>query len=88
MVFQDFARYFLTAGENISMGRWEHAFDTERMRRAAEQAGAAEFLERLPSGYETYLGPQFFGGSDLSGGQWQRMALARAFFRDAGTRHS
>ena len=83
VVFQDFARYFLTAGENISMGRWERAFDTEGIRSAAEQAGAAEFLERLPGGYETYLGPQFFGGSDLSGGQWQRMALARAFFRDA-----
>ena len=83
VVFQDFARYFLTAEENIAMGRWERAFDTEGIRRAAEQAGASEFLERLPGGYETYLGPQFFGGSDLSGGQWQRMALARAFFRDA-----
>ncbi len=83
VLFQDFARYFLTAEENISMGRWERAFDTEAIRRAAEQAGASEFLERLPGGYETYLGPQFFGGSDLSGGQWQRMALARAFFRDA-----
>jgi ATP-binding cassette subfamily B protein len=83
VLFQDFAHYFLTAEENIAMGRWERAFDTEGIRRAAERAGAAQFLERLPSGYETYLGPQFYGGSDLSGGQWQRVALARAFFRDA-----
>jgi ATP-binding cassette subfamily B protein len=83
VLFQDFTRYFLTANENISMGRWEQAFDAEGIRRAAEQAGASEFLEQLPGGYETYLGPQFEGGSDLSGGQWQRVALARAFFRDA-----
>ena len=83
VLFQDFVRYFLAARENISMGRWERADDHAAVRRAAAQAGCDRFLEDLPNGYETYLGPQFFGGSDLSGGQWQRVALARAFFRDA-----
>jgi ATP-binding cassette subfamily B protein len=50
---------------------------------AARQAGADDFIEKLPRGYETLLGPEFLGGVDLSVGQWQRIALARAFFRDA-----
>jgi ATP-binding cassette subfamily B protein len=83
VLFQDFLRYYLTARENITMGRSEFAHDVERMRAAAEKAGADQFLRDLPNGYETSLSPQFFGGSDLSGGQWQRLALARAFFRDA-----
>lgn len=83
VLFQDFVRYFLSARENISMGRWERAADDEAVRLAASRSGAHAFLEALPHGYATFLGPQFFGGSDLSGGQWQRVALARAFFRDA-----
>jgi len=83
VLFQDFVRYFLSARENISMGRWERAGDEAAVREAAARSGARSFVEDLPNGYETYLGPQFFGGSDLSGGQWQRVALARAFFRDA-----
>jgi ATP-binding cassette subfamily B protein len=83
VLFQDFVRYFLSARENISMGRWERAADEEAVRLAASRSGAQAFLEALPHGYDTFLGPQFFGGSDLSGGQWQRVALARAFFRDA-----
>jgi ATP-binding cassette subfamily B protein len=84
VLFQDFVHYFLTARENIELGRWERSGQGEPVAEAATRAGAAEILQRLPKGYETYLGPQFFGGSDLSGGQWQRVALARAFFRDAG----
>ena len=84
VLFQDFVKYFLPARENISMGRWERSEDEEAVRQAAARAGAQAFIEALPHGYDTYLGPQFFGGSDLSGGQWQRVALARAFFRDAG----
>ena len=83
VLFQDFVRYFLSARENISMGRWERADDNAAVRVAAARSGAAPFLEALAHGFETYLGPQFFGGTDLSGGQWQRVALARAFFRDA-----
>ncbi len=83
VLFQDFIKYFLSARENISLGRWERAGDEDAVRLAAARAGAHGFIEKLPRGYETYLGPQFFGGSDLSTGQWQRVALARAFFRDA-----
>jgi ATP-binding cassette subfamily B protein len=82
-LFQDFVHYFLSARENIAMGRWANLSDEQRVRHAARQSGADAFLEALPNGYDTYLGPQYFGGSDLSGGQWQRVALARAFFRDA-----
>ena len=57
--------------------------DREAIEAAGRQAGADGFLERLPDGYDTMLGPEFVGGTDLSVGQWQRMALARAFFREA-----
>jgi len=83
VLFQDFVHYFLSARENISIGRWERAADEAALREAAVRSGAQSFIDNLPHGYDTYLGPQFFGGSDLSGGQWQRVALARAFFRDA-----
>ena len=83
VLFQDFVRYFLSARENITMGRWERADDDAAVHKAAVRSGADQLLEALPHGYDTYLGPQFFGGSDLSGGQWQRVALARALFRDA-----
>jgi ATP-binding cassette, subfamily B, bacterial len=83
VLFQDFVRYFLSARENIAIGRWERADDDAGVRQAATRSGADKFLTSLPQGYDTYLGPQFFGGSDLSMGQWQRVALARAFFRDA-----
>ena len=83
VIFQDFVRYHLSIGENITMGRHEHAEDLERVVDAATRAGAHPFVSELADGYGTLLGPQFFGGSDLSTGQWQRMALARAYFRDA-----
>jgi ATP-binding cassette subfamily B protein len=83
LIFQDFLRFQLTARENIGFGRVENVFDRDKIVRAAEQAGAQEFLERLPEGYETILSRMFEGGRDLSIGQWQRVALARAFFRDA-----
>lgn len=83
ILFQDFLRYYLSARENITMGRSERANDEVAMTEAARRAGADGYLRRLPNGYATSLSPQFFGGSDLSGGQWQRLALARAFFRDA-----
>jgi len=83
VVFQDFMKYYLTAGENIGVGRHERITDQERIAAAARQAGAHDYLAALRDGYATRLGPQYFGGSDLSIGQWQRVALARAFFRDA-----
>jgi ATP-binding cassette subfamily B protein len=83
VVFQDFIRYALSAGDNIALGRHERAADTEGIVRAAEQAGADGDMSALPSGYETLLGPAFIDGTDLSTGQWQRLALARTFFRDA-----
>lgn len=83
VIFQDFVRYYLSAAENVGMGRHRHHGDDDRIRRAARRAGAHNALSALADGYDTQLGPQFMAGSDLSVGQWQRVALARAFFRDA-----
>jgi ATP-binding cassette, subfamily B, bacterial len=83
VIFQDYARYFLTARENIAISRIRNMEDGVMVRLAAVQAGADEFLSSLPAGYDSLLGPSFVGGSDLSTGQWQRIALARAYFRDA-----
>jgi ATP-binding cassette subfamily B protein len=83
VIFQDFLRYHLSASDNIGLGRFEAAGDRDQIVEAADQAGAHEMVNKLPAGYETLLGPEFLGGVDLSTGQWQRMALARAFFRNA-----
>src|SRR6266851_6385585 len=83
IVFQDFIRYALSAGDNIALGRHERAQDTASIMRAAERAGADRDIVGLPEGYQTLLGPAFIDGTDLSTGQWQRLALARTFFRDA-----
>lgn len=83
IIFQDFIRYMLSAGDNIALGRHERHQDTASIVRAAQRAGADQDIDTLPEGYETLLGPAFFNGTDLSQGQWQRVALARAFFRDA-----
>jgi ABC-type multidrug transport system fused ATPase/permease subunit len=83
VVFQDFIQYALSAGDNIALGRHERASDTAGIVQAAERAGADKDISALPEGYETLLGPAFIDGTDLSTGQWQRVALARTFFRDA-----
>lgn len=83
VIFQDFLRYHLSAADNIGLGRFEAAGKRDQIAEAADQAGAHEMVQKLPAGYETLLGPEFLGGIDLSTGQWQRMALARAFFRNA-----
>jgi ATP-binding cassette subfamily B protein len=83
VVFQDFVRYQLTARENIGFGREEWLEDDARIEEAARLAGAHDAIAALPAGYDTGVGKEFQGGFDLSGGQWQRIALARAFFRDA-----
>ena len=77
-VFQDFTQYHLTARENIIFGDLEHP---ERLEGAATAGGAASVIDGLTSGYETILGPTF-GGRDLSGGEWQRLATARSFMRE------
>jgi ATP-binding cassette subfamily B protein len=82
VIFQDFARYQMLVGENIGAGD-VRAFDDEtRWRSAAAQGLAAEFVEQLPAGYQTQLGKWFKDGRELSGGQWQKIALARAFMRN------
>lgn len=82
-IFQDFVRYPLSAGENISVGDVRHVDDQQAIRSAAEQAGATDALTRLPAGFDTLLMKELAEGADLSGGEWQKVALARAFFRDA-----
>jgi ATP-binding cassette subfamily B protein len=93
VVFQDYMEYDLSAAENIGLGALEHLHDRERVTAAAVGAGAHEFVSRLPRAYDTLLSRLFFQGDDiaedtadtigvtLSGGQWQRLALARAHLR-------
>ena len=81
VIFQDFVRYELTAGENIGLGQVEARHDEARLHAAAAQAGADAVIAALPNGLATQLGRQF-GGRELSGGEWQKLALARAFVRD------
>jgi ATP-binding cassette subfamily B protein len=81
VIFQDFARYQMLVGENIGAGD-EPAFEDEaRWREAADKGRAGEFIETLPAGYQTQLGKWFKDGRELSGGQWQKIALSRAFMR-------
>jgi len=81
-VFQDFVRYQFSAAENIGLGSPEHLADRGRIEEAARRAGAAQLVEGLPQGYETVLGGWFEQGHELSAGQWQKLAVARAFMRD------
>jgi ATP-binding cassette subfamily B protein len=81
IIFQDFNRYQLTVGENIGAGDAAAFEDRARWSQAAEKGQAAEFIGQLPATYETQLGRWFNSGQELSGGQWQRIALARAFMR-------
>jgi len=83
VIFQDFMRYEMTARENIAVGRIEHIKDLPLLERSAEKSMADEVVEKLPSHYEQMLGRRFEGGVDLSGGEWQKIALARAYLRDA-----
>jgi ABC-type multidrug transport system fused ATPase/permease subunit len=81
VIFQDFVRYQFKVGENIGVGDVKDFEDTHRWQDAAAKGTATEFIESLPQGYDTQLGRWFFGGQELSGGQWQKIALSRAFMR-------
>jgi ATP-binding cassette subfamily B protein len=82
VIFQDFVKYHLRARDNIALGRHERYDDVAGTEAAARATGAHDALAGLDRGYETRLGPEFLGGTDLSVGQWQRVALARSIFRD------
>jgi ATP-binding cassette subfamily B protein len=81
VIFQDFARYQLPVGENVGAGDEPYFDDEPRWREAAAKGRAADFIEQLPQGYKTQLGKWFRDGRELSGGQWQKIALSRAFMR-------
>ena len=83
VIFQDFVRYHLTASENIAVGRIEAMDDHERIAESARRSLADRVIERLPEGYEQRIGRWFRKGTNLSGGEWQKIALARAYMRDA-----
>jgi ATP-binding cassette, subfamily B, bacterial len=83
VIFQDFMRYEMTARENIAVGRIEFLPKLNKIREAAEKSLADGVISKLVGGYEQMLGRRFEGGVDLSGGEWQKLALARAYLRDA-----
>jgi ATP-binding cassette subfamily B protein len=83
VIFQDFLKYDATAGDNIGFGLIESLTDPARIDQASEKSYADSVISTLPSGYETMLGRRFEGGIELSQGQWQKIALARAYMRDA-----
>lgn len=83
VIFQDFAKYQLSARENIQLSHLERVDAEAQVITAAQQAGIHPYISSLPKGYEQQLGRQFRDGAELSGGQWQKIALARALYKDA-----
>ena len=83
VIFQDYMRYHGTVTKNIGYAQYERLDDLDGIAIAAEKAGLREFIETLDDGYQTRIGSWFDRGTDLSGGQWQKIALARAFFRQS-----
>jgi ATP-binding cassette subfamily B protein len=81
VIFQDFTRYQMLVGENVGAGDEQYFEDEARWRAAAQKGMASEFIDTLPAGYQTQLGKWFQDGRELSGGQWQKIALSRAFMR-------
>lgn len=81
VIFQDFVRYQFTVGENIGVGDVDRIEDRELWQIAAKKGMVLPFIEKLPAGFATQLGKWFKGGQELSGGQWQKIALSRAFMR-------
>lgn len=83
VIFQDFVHYHVTAQENIGFGQVNDLDNMARIMAAADKGGAVPVIEKLPNGYQTMLGKTFDNSVDLSGGEWQKVALSRAFMRDA-----
>lgn len=83
IIFQDYLRYQMTFSQNIATGNIGQKENTEHIKSAAKQSMADELAQRLPGGYEQMLGKRFFEGVELSGGEWQKVAIARAYMRDA-----
>jgi ATP-binding cassette subfamily B protein len=83
LIFQDFGQYLMSAADNIGLGDVTRFDDAEGIEQAARLAQADTFIRELPDAYDNLLGSEFYGGANLSLGQWQRIALARAFFRNA-----
>jgi ATP-binding cassette subfamily B protein len=83
VIFQDFVRYHLTAAENIAVGRIEARDERGRIEQAASRSLADEVIRKLPEGYDQVIGKRFRKGVDLSGGEWQKIAIARAYMREA-----
>jgi ATP-binding cassette subfamily B protein len=83
VIFQDFVRYHLTAAENIAVGRIEAIADRSRIETAARRSLADELIRKLPEGYDQIIGKRFRTGVELSGGEWQKVAIARAYMREA-----
>jgi ATP-binding cassette, subfamily B, bacterial len=83
VIFQDFVRYNFTAGDNIAVGRISARDDRQRVERAATHSHADEVIGRLPEGYAQRIGKKFKNGIELSGGEWQKIAIARAYMREA-----
>ncbi len=81
VIFQDFARYQFTVGENIGVGDVLHIYEPDKWQDAAKKGLARPFIDTMPEGFQTRLGRWFRGGRELSGGQWQKIALSRAFMR-------
>jgi len=83
VIYQDFAKYFFSVTKNIQIADLQQSNSLEKIHAATSKSGATDFIEQLPNKYEQQLGRRFKKGAELSGGQWQKMALARAFYKEA-----
>jgi ATP-binding cassette, subfamily B, bacterial len=83
VIFQDFVRYYLSVGDNIAVGKIAARHDAARIERAAMRSQADEVIARLPGGYQQMIGKRFRNGVELSGGEWQKVAISRAYMREA-----